>query len=52
MNIWRRSGDTEDVAASIVSEVMRSLVYEFQHLLSQAEVTMLLKVKEEYQGGE
>lgn len=29
---------------------MIKCVHEFQHLLSQAEVAMLLKVKEEYQG--
>jgi len=33
------------------AKIPMSYVHEFQHLLSQAEVTMLLKVKEEYQGG-
>lgn len=32
------------------AKIPMSYVHEFQHLLSQAEVTMLLKVKEEYQG--
>ena len=33
------------------AKIPMSYVHEFQHLLSQVEVTMLLKVKEEYQGG-
>ena len=34
------------------AKIPMSYVHEFQHLLSQAEVTMLLKVKEEYQSRE
>ena len=34
------------------ARIPMSYVHEFQHLLSQAEVTMMLKVKEEYQGRE
>jgi hypothetical protein len=34
------------------AKIPMSYVHEFQHLLSQAEVTMLLKVKEEYHNSE
>jgi len=34
------------------AKIPMSYVHEFQHLLSQAEVTMLLKVKEEYYNSE
>lgn len=34
------------------AKIPMSYVHEFQHLLSQAEVTMLLKVKEEYYNNE
>ena len=34
------------------AKIPMSYVHEFQHLLSQAEVTMLLKVKEEYHNNE
>jgi hypothetical protein len=34
------------------AKIPMSYVHEFQHLLSQAEVTMLLKVKEEYNNSE
>jgi hypothetical protein len=34
------------------AKIPMSYIHEFQHLLSQAEVTMLLKVKEEYHNSE
>jgi len=36
----------------MAAKISMSYVHEFQHLLSQAEVTMLLKVKEEYHNSE